>query len=122
MRDFLDELCVVEKNNQSRTVLSGTLFRAYQQECQRNGQREIWSPAYFGKQLSERGFGSRKIDGQRCRTGISLKSEFVLKFDKKLWAASDGAAPLQASRPDKAVQLANLNEQRTREKAIAAMD
>jgi phage/plasmid-associated DNA primase len=82
LRDFLDELCVVEKNNQSRTVLSGTLFRAYQQECQRNGQREIWSPAYFGKQLSERGFGSRKIDGQRCRTGISLKSEFVLKFDK----------------------------------------
>jgi putative DNA primase/helicase len=101
LREFLEDCCVVEKTNQSRTVFNSRLFKAWQNHCERNGQKGSWSSAYFGKQLSKRDFGFDKINGQRCRTGISLKSQALPTLDKTKWPTSGGATPLTDKPPHK---------------------
>jgi putative DNA primase/helicase len=112
LRDFLEDCCVVEKTNECRTEIFDRLFKAYQNHCEKSGQKGSWSSAYFGRQLSERGFGARKINGKRCRTGISLKPQAFPTLDKTKWTTSGGATPLTGKPPHKKGFAAKSRKQR----------
>jgi putative DNA primase/helicase len=96
LKDFLEDRCIVDKG---LTTPCTELYKAYRSYCEENGQtdKHIWDTGYFGKQLGERGFGQKKVKGQRCRTGIGLKPEATPEVLNTLWTGAGNSAVLTES-------------------------
>lgn len=67
--DFLSERCVTSPDAE---VTSSELFRAYDEWCEKNGERRMSATA-LGLRLKERGFASKRTRGARVWGGIDLR-------------------------------------------------
>jgi putative DNA primase/helicase len=95
LKDFLEDYCNLGKGLE---VVYANLYMAARSYCAANGL-DIWSSNYFSKQLTERGFKRGKINGERSRIGLNLKSEAVPGPIKTPWTAT-GPTAGTAALPD----------------------
>jgi putative DNA primase/helicase len=75
LKEFVEDCCIVNTKDETLTVSCTQIYQAYHDYCLANGQnaKDIIASTYFGKLLTERGYGQKKIGGKRCRTGIALQ-------------------------------------------------